>query len=274
MFLSLLPIPIVRKLAGALLVLAALAAVVYAIYHAGAHAGAATEASQQVAATQSAFERIESSTRQRLDAADARARELAGLVERLSTQASAASTRAVAAESAAAADRSRIAALSDAAIKSDLQRQLGLPQKPAASLDDSATLRTLDARLSDCAHLADKTSALEQQVAALAAGSAARDSQLAELAIERDSALDAYNQLVPLYAQAFSAATKRHRRWFCLFVCRTGPHITIPNPITLAAPPRHPQAPIAQAEHLAPPSPHQLHQAPRQPHQAHPPGAP
>lgn len=233
MFLSLLAIPIVRKLAEALLVLAALGAVVNSIYHSGVHAGAAAEASHQVAASQSLFERIESSTRQRLDAADAHERELASLVERLSAQATAASTRADAAESAAASDRSRIAILSDAAVKSDLQRQLALPQSPSASLDTPATLRTLDARLADCNHLADKTSALEQQLTALTAASAARDSQLTAVAADRDASLEAYNQLVPLYTQAFNAATHRRRRWFCLFVCRTGPHLTLPAPITL-----------------------------------------
>lgn len=244
MFLSLLAIPAVRKLAEALVVLAALAAVLYSIYHAGAHAGAAAEASHQVAAGQSVFERIESSTRQRLDAADAHERELAALVERLSAEATVASTRAAAAESAAASDRSRIAALSDAAIKSDLQRQLGLPQSPAASLDTPATLRTLDARLADCSHLADKSSALEQQVAALNATCAARDAQLTTVAAERDSALDAYNQLVPLYTQAFNAATHRRRRWFCLFVCRTGPHLALPTPITLPTVPVSTAIPI------------------------------
>lgn len=263
MFLALLAMPIVRKLASVLLVVAALGAIAHSIYHAGAHAGAAAESSHQVAANQTVFERLEASTHQRLDAADAHERELASLIERLSAQATAASSLAVAAESAAASDRARIASLSDAAIRSDLQRQLGLAKKPAAAknaspdslhnaapesslsatpdvsldeaLKDPATLRQLDARLADCAHLGEKTAALEQQVSALAAESAARNSQLTTVAAERDTALDSYNQLVPLYTQAFNAATQRHRRWFCLFLCRTGPHLNLPAPVILPA---------------------------------------
>jgi len=280
MILELLAMPLARRILGAALVLAALAAIAFAIYHAGTHAGAAAEASRQVAAGKASFERIEADVRGRLDAASAREEQLATLVDKLKSDSAVASGRAAAAQSAAAADRARIAALSDSALRSDLAQRLGLSSSvilseakdqhpdrdpaqihgsanasPAAgkypgegnsllsnSVNSPAALRAIDARLSDCEHLSEQTAALTQQVAALSARDAARDAQLAATASERDAALDAYNQLVPLYAQAFRAATQRRRRWFCLFLCSTGPRLTLPPPLTLRpalSPPPH-----------------------------------
>ncbi len=294
MILELLASPLARRILGALLTVAALAAIVFAIYHAGAHAGAAEEASRQIAAAKSSFDRIEADARARLDAAGAREQQLTSLVEKLTSDSAAASARAAAAQSAASTDRARIAALSDAALRSELAQRLGLAplgnpsgagksggsgnsstndsvilskaiedSGPAGQdqrhdpnltqtgrsaeetqsantfiLNSPSALRAIDARLSDCEHLSEQTAALAQQVTALTARDAARDAQLTATASERDAALDAYNQLVPLYAQAFRAATRRHRRWFCLFVCSTGPRLTLPPPLALPAPPR------------------------------------
>jgi hypothetical protein len=296
MFLELFASPLARRALGALLAAAAVAAIVFSIYHAGKHAGAADEASRQVAAGKSSFERIEADARARLDAASGREQQFAALVQKLSSESAAASGRAAAAQSAAAAERARIAALSDPALRADLAARLGLargdagsgvppgaqqsgaePGNPSASqsnpsasqpaasagkttgegnwrpsasppitsesLNSPATLRAIDARLSDCEHLSEQTAALTQQVTALAARDAARESQLTATASERDAALDAYNQLVPLYAQAFRAATHRHRRWFCLYFCSTGPSLNLPPPLSLAAPPPSPPPP-------------------------------
>src|SRR5712692_262974 len=111
MILELLTLPLARRILGAALVFAALAAIVFAIYHAGRHAGAAAEASRQVAAGKASFERIEADVRGRLDAASAREQQLAALVDKLTSDSAAA-------QSAAAADRARIAALSDSALRS------------------------------------------------------------------------------------------------------------------------------------------------------------
>jgi len=281
MILELLAMPLARRILGAALVFAALAAIVFAIYHAGTHAGATAEASRQVAAGKASFERIEADVRGRLDAASAREQQLAALVDKLTSDSAVASGRATAAQSTAAADRARIAALSDSALRSDLAQRLGgvIPSgepmgligpqsrnpsvsagNPSAagkypgegssllwnSVNSPAALRAIDARLSDCEHLSEQTAALTQQVGALTARDAARDAQLAATASERDAALDAYNQLVPLYAQAFRAATQRRRRWFCLFLCATGPRLTLPPPLTLrpalSPPPHQPHA--------------------------------
>src|SRR6266581_4596630 len=267
MILELLAMPLARRILGAALVFAALAAIVFVIYHAGTHAGAAAEASRQVAAGKASFERIEADVRGRLDAASAREQQLAALVDKLTSDSAVASGRATAAQSTAAADRARIAALSDSALRSDLAQRLGggIPSgkpmgligpqsrnpsvsagNPSAagkypgegnsllsnSVNSPAALRAIDARLSDCEHLSEQTAALTQQLAATAS--------------ERDAALDAYNQLVPLYAQAFRAATQRRRRWFCLFLCSTGPRLTLPPPLTLrpalSPPPHQPHA--------------------------------
>ncbi len=106
----------------------------------------------------------------------------------------------------------------------------------ASALSSPEALRAIDARLSDCEHLSEQTAALTQQVAALTARDSARATQLTAVTSERDAALDAYNQLVPLYAQAFRAATHRRRRWFCLFVCSTGPRLNLPPPLRVSPP--------------------------------------
>jgi cell division protein FtsB len=277
MILEFLALPLARRILGGALVFAALTAIVFTIYHAGTHAGAAAEASRQVAAGKASFERVEADVRRRLDAASAREQQLATLVDKLTSNSAAASARAAAAQSVAAADRARITALSDPALRSDLAQRLGAvipsggpmrligPQSknPSASasnpsaagkyvgdgnsplsnpVNSAAALRAIDARLSDCEHLSEQTAALTQQVAALTARDAARDAQLTATASERDAVLDAYNQLVPLYAQAFRVATQRRRRWFCLFLCSTGPRLTLPPPLTLhppLSPPTH-----------------------------------
>ncbi len=125
MILELLAMPLARRILGAALVFAALAAIVFAIYHAGTHAGATAEASRQVAAGKASFERIEADVRGRLDAASAREQQLAALVDKLTSDSAVASGRATAAQSTAAADRARIAALSDSALRSDLAQRLG-----------------------------------------------------------------------------------------------------------------------------------------------------
>ncbi len=125
MILELLAMPLARRILGAALVFAALAAIVFAIYHAGTHAGATAEASRQVAAGKASFERIEADVRGRLDAASAREQQLATLVDKLTSDSAVASGRATAAQSTAAADRARIAALSDSALRSDLAQRLG-----------------------------------------------------------------------------------------------------------------------------------------------------
>ena len=257
MIFALLASPLARRILGAGLVIAALSAIVFAIYHAGTHAGAANEASRQVAAGKSSFERIEADAHARLDTASAREQQLAALVDKLTSDSAAASARAAADQSAASSDRARIAALSDLALRTDLAQRLGLAPsgnpspagKPAgegnspvsnstdaAVLNSPEALRAIDARLSDCEHLSEQTSALTQQVAALTARDSVRDAQLTATASERDAALDAYNQLVPLYAQAFRAATRRRHRWFCLFLCSTGPRLTLPPPMSLRPP--------------------------------------
>ena len=137
MILELLAMPLARRILGAALVLAALAAIAFAIYHAGTHAGAAAEASRQVAAGKASFERIEADVRGRLDAASAREQQLAALVDKLTSDSAVASGRAAAAQSAAAADRARIAALSDSALRSDLAQRLGgvIPSGEPTALD-------------------------------------------------------------------------------------------------------------------------------------------
>ncbi len=126
MLLSLLASPLARRILGVALAFAALAAIVFSIYHAGKHAGADDEASRQVAAGKSSFERIEADAHARLDAASAREQQLATLAEKLSADSASASARAAAAQSASATDRARISALSDASLRADLAARLGL----------------------------------------------------------------------------------------------------------------------------------------------------
>jgi hypothetical protein len=51
---------------------------------------------------------------------------------------------------------------------------------------------------------------------------------------ERDAAISAFNQVLPLYTQAYNAAIERHRRWYCLWLCKPKHTIDLPVPAPLA----------------------------------------
>src|SRR5579862_3022594 len=84
---SLLALPWVRKCLEALLLLGAIAAVVYAVYDKGLHAGQHQEASNEVQSSKSQFDRLESTFTQQLSAANATADKYHDLVGILLQQA-------------------------------------------------------------------------------------------------------------------------------------------------------------------------------------------
>ena len=244
---ALLALPWVRKCLEALLVFGAIAAIAYAIYDRGLHAGQRAEASSQVAAEKSQFETLQSAFAQQLSAANATADKYHDLVAVLLQQAQRSADQARASAIQASAESEKVAALTDTDIQQDLETKLGGP------LSSPAILRRDDAMITDYPHLKDQAQALAAQVTSLQSADAAKDQELAVTSTERDSALGAYDGLLPLYVQAYNAAVTRHRHAWCLWLCRSKP-LSLPKPPSLEpARPRTGQM-AAPSEHNPQPS--------------------
>jgi len=225
---ALFALPWFRKLAGAVLVLAALAAIIFAIYHAGLHAGAQSEAGRQVETNKAQFEQIQKQFQTALDAGRAREEQLGQLAMRFADLAAAAANRVDTARAASAADQAKVKALPDSAIKADLEAKAGGP------LENLIVLRRVDDVFTDYPHQLDIVKAQTDGLAALNSSLGTSQSQTQNAAGERDAAIAAFNQLIPLYTQAYNAAIGGHRRWYCLFLCKPKNRLSLPAPISIA----------------------------------------
>ncbi len=223
---ALLALPWVRKCLEGALVLAAIAAIAYALYDKGVHAGQRAEASSQVQAQKTEFDRIESTFAQQLSAANTTADKYRDLVGVLLQQAQKSASTAQVASAAGTADKEKLAALPDPQIQQDLETKLGGP------LTSPATLRLDDSMVTDYPHIKTQVDALTDQVAALQSATNAKDGELAATVKERDNAVQAHNALLPLYVQAYNAATVRHRHFWCLWMCKSKA-LKLPRPIAL-----------------------------------------
>jgi Tfp pilus assembly protein PilE len=220
---ALLALPWVRKCLEAILVLGAIAAIAYGLYDRGVHAGQRTEASSQVQAAKSQFDQIESTFAQQLSAANATTDKYHDLVAVLLQQAQQSAGKAQTASDGAAADSAKVAAVPDSEIQRDLETKLGGP------LTSPAILRPDDSMVTEYPDLKQDASALTAQVNDLQSAGAAKDQELDGTTKERDAALEAYDGLLPLYAQAYNAATVRHRHFWCLWICKSKP-LSVPKP--------------------------------------------
>lgn len=122
--------------------------------------------------------------------------------------------------------RSNIAAVPAPALVADIQSRLG--SVPSGTLSE-AELRHLDETVADYQNLS-------RQVAALEAKSAAQDQRIDAISHQRDSAITAYNNLVPLYSKAYNAAQgKRFSLWRVPpFKWLVPQHkLNLPDPVTL-----------------------------------------
>ena len=223
---TLLALPWVRKCLEGALVLAALAAIAYALYDRGVHAEQRAEASSQVQASKTEFDRIESTFAQQLSAASATADKYHDLVAVLLQQAQQSASKAQEASVAGVADKEKLAAVPDSQLQQDLEGKLGGP------LTSPAILRLDDSMVTDYPHIKTQLDALSGQVTALQSAENTKDQELAATAKERDSALQAHNQILPLYAQAYNAAIVRHRHFWCLWICKSRP-LSLPKPVEL-----------------------------------------
>lgn len=227
---ALFALPIVRKIAAALLVLAAIGAVLFSVYHAGEHEGARSEAGKETEAGRAQFEQISKTFEQQLAAGQQREQQMSQLAQRFADIASQASARVQNARDASATDASKVHALPDTAVKADLEAKAGGP------LEDPAVLRHVDQVVTDYPHKVDEAKASSDELAAVSSRVDAIQGQLGAAQAERDAAIGAFNGLVPLYAQAYAAAVSGHRRWYCLFVCKTKNGLNLPEPASLSLP--------------------------------------
>jgi hypothetical protein len=222
-----LAIPAVRKIGEGLLVLAMLVAVVYAIYHAGRRAGEAGEAGKETEAGRAQFDQIKQTLQTDIAAGQAREAQLMAMATKFADIAAAASQRVQTAQAAGQADAAKVNALPDSALKSDLEAKAGGP------LENPAVLRHVDDVFTDYPHKTDELKATNDQLAAVNSRLDTVQEQIATVSGERDAALAAFNQVVPLYTQAYNAAIQGHRKWYCLWVCKKKNSMALPEPATL-----------------------------------------
>lgn len=227
---ALFALPIVRKIAAAALALAAIGAIAFAIYHAGEHEGARSEAGKETEAGRVQFQQIVSGLQQQLSAGQQREQEMSQLAQRFADLAAQASTRVQSARDASAADASKVHSLPDAAVKADLEAKSGGP------LEDPAVLRHVDAVVTDYPHKVDEAKAADDELAAINSRVGALQGEIDATRAQRDAAVGAFNGVVPLYTQAYNAAILGHRRWYCLFVCKTKNRLNLPEPASLSLP--------------------------------------
>ena len=222
-----LAIPLVRKIGGAALVLLALSSVAFAIYHAGVHTGAQAEAGRQAETNKIQFDQIQRTLAERL-AADREEKEgLRQMMLKFADLAAQASTRQQAAQQASVVDKQKVENLSDSAIKGDLEMKLG------GLLENPFILRKADEIVTDYPHKLDELKGAKDEVAATIGKLETAQKQTANAEKDRDAVLDAYNQVLPLYTQAYNAAIQGHRKWYCLWLCKKKKKIGLPEPVTL-----------------------------------------
>ena len=226
---ALFALPWVRKLAGFLLLLAAIGAAVLGVYHAGRRAGSQAEAGKEVEAAKAQFVELKTNFQQQLDAGHQRETELRQMAQNFANLAAAAQTRVDTARHGSELDAAKVKALPDSAVKADLEQKAGGP------LEDLPVLRRIDDVFTDYPHKLDELKATRDGLAAVNSRVDAVTAQVGNMTAERDSAIAAFNQLTGLYTQAYNAAIQGHRRWYCAFVCKPKNKINLPDPVSVTS---------------------------------------
>jgi pyruvate/2-oxoglutarate dehydrogenase complex dihydrolipoamide acyltransferase (E2) component len=220
-------LPWVRKLGEFALLLAALAAVGFHIYHAGRRDGAREESGKQTETAHEQFNQIEKTFQGQLAAGQVREAQLSQLAQKFADLAAAAANRVDTARHISEVDAAKVKALPDSEVKADLELKAGGP------LENPAVLRHVDDIFTDYPHKVEEAKAAEEGLAAVNSRVDALTASIANVAGERDAAIGAFNQLVPLYTQAYNAAIVGHRRWYCAFLCKPKNVTRLPDPISL-----------------------------------------
>jgi hypothetical protein len=202
--------------------------VAFGIYHAGRRAGAQDEAGKETEAAHQQFTQIEKTFQMQLDAGRAREEQLGQLAEKFADLATAAASRVDTARHISEADAAKVKALPDSEIKTDLEAKAGGP------LENLAVLRHVDDVFTDYPHKIEELKATQEGLTAVNSRIDAVLAQVANMTAERDAAIGAFNQLVPLYTQAYNAAIVGHRRWYCLFLCKPKNTVHLPDPISIS----------------------------------------
>jgi hypothetical protein len=221
-------LPWVRKLGELALLLAAIAAVGFHIYHAGRRDGAKEESGKETEAARQQFTQIEKTFQGELAAGQAREAQFSQLAQKFADLAAAAASRVDTARHISEVDAAKVKALPDSEVKADLELKAGGP------LENAAVLRHVDDIVTDYPHKVDEAKAAEEGLAAVNSRVDALGQSIANMTGERDAAISAFNQLVPLYTQAYNAAIVGHRRWYCAFLCKPKNRTSLPDPVSLS----------------------------------------
>jgi Tfp pilus assembly protein PilE len=209
-----------------MILVVAITAIAYGLYDKGIHAGQRAEASSQVQASKTEFERIETTFNAQLSAANTAADKYQQMVSALVQQAQQSAGKAQAAVAAETVDNQKLAAVPDPEIQKDLETKLGGP------LTSPAILRLDDSMVTDYPSLKAEAESLASEVGTQQTERTAEEQELAAVSKERDSAVEAHDEIIPLYAQAYNAAVVSHRHFWCLWICKSKP-LTLAKPDTL-----------------------------------------
>ena len=203
------------------------------IYNAGKSAGAQSEKVQQVDKDRKLFDDAVSQYRDQLGAAARREEQAAKLVAQSQVNASRAAAAVTTTVATMQSDVAKVRALPAPAVQGDLESKLG------GALSDPETLRKDDVAVTSYAPLQLETTQLQNQVSALRGEVGDQTQQIAALTKERDSAVAAYNAIIPLYTEAFNAIPRKRSILGHLcgvltlyYGCRRPPRIASPEPRT------------------------------------------
>lgn len=222
-------LPVLKKFGGTIFIVAATGAIVFAIYHAGLHAGQHEEAGKETEAAKAQFSQVADTYKEALTTAQAAAAHNADLALQYAQLAVQASQRVTQAQTVVKESQQKVAAIPDSGIKADLELKLGGPlENPVVLRKDDEIVSAAPGKDVILKAQADKLDALNKELNAVS-------QQMTAVSAERDSAMDAYAHLIPIYAQAYNAAIVPHRRWYCLFLCATKNTLKLPDPVTLAS---------------------------------------
>ena len=202
------------------------------IYNAGKSAGAQSAKVQQVDQDRKVFDATVSQYRDQLSAAAQQEAQAARLVAQSQSNASRAAATASATAATIQDEVAKVGTLPDAGVRGDLESKLG------GELANTEVLRKDDVAVTSYALLQAETRQLQTGVSALTDQINGQSQQIAALAKDRDSAVAAYNAIVPLYRAAFNAIPRKRSIFghvcgvFTFYRACRPPHIGAPHPLS------------------------------------------
>ncbi len=121
----------------------------------------------------------------------------------------------------------------DTELKADIEQKVGGP------LELPSALRKLDLIVTDYPHCVEAKEHLQEEIRLLHQKSNAQEAECAAVRVQRDQAIESWNELLPLYTRAFNAAMPKRGFWgkvchiFTVGLKCKVKKLDLPNPVTL-----------------------------------------